>query len=187
MYINNAKKVKCGIVGGAQMVFGMMSGIMAFVGILEVIGNDPLARDIWGFFVFLTVMTPILFYLGVNNLIVAYYSTRLNEIFLLHSDRIIPVAEITRKMSTDKMLKYLQLMLRKKCFVNVSLNYAGTQPVIVLEDRAVGENARRNHMTEYIVVVCPNCGNSNSVKKGSIANCRSCGQFIKGGGFIERT
>ena len=180
MYISNVKKNKHIAMGIFQLIIGVFFSVIVLGGIIHITEDIHSLKDVWVYFSIFVLIQILSIFFAINNLKVASYCMRFNVIFNVNSSRVVTIEEIARKLSFDEetTLKYLQILIKKRCLINVSLSYAGPKAVVVLEDNTDG-TAGRKKLTEYMVVVCPNCGSTNSVKKGSMSNCRFCGQYIK--------
>lgn len=178
MYINKIRKRKCLIVGIIQSYIGVFFVISGFLGTLNMIFDFKEVRSVWGMFVFMDVSGAILLYSGIRNLIATKSCVLFDNVFQKSEGRVVTMKELSvgTHMSEADTLKHVQLLLGKQCLERVSVNMEGDAPVIILESDAP---KKKRHRTEYIVVRCPNCGGSCTVKRGSIANCEYCGGRVR--------
>lgn len=179
MYINKIRKRKCIVLGVIQMYVSLIFLGIGFAGTMNMLFDFNEVRSIWGVFVFMDVSGAILLSLSIRNLLAAKSCQLFDKAFQKSEGRAVTMEELSSEtiLSPDVALKRLQLLIKKRCLEHVSINLEGDQPVVVLENAAL---EGRKHITEYIVVTCPNCGGSCSVKRGSISNCEYCGRRVTG-------
>lgn len=186
MYINRIRKTRYGIFGIVQTGLGGFNAAVALVGFLEMLTKFEKVKEFWEAYPFFAVCAAILLFCGIRNLIIVRNCAMFNEAFEKDGEGVVTVAEISLRTGMPKkmILKRLQLLIKKQCLVNVVINFTDSEgdaePVVVLEDKGASAFRRSSAQTEYMVISCPNCGGSCSVKKGTITKCRFCGGYIKG-------
>ena len=185
MYINRVKRVRFLVFCWIQLFLGGIHGLFAIIGFGNMIGDFDEVRSFWGVFVVWAILAVILVYLGIKNLIVANNCRAFNEAFRSDEDGFVSMEEIAFRLgiSKEKALKRLRLLIRKGCLVNIVVDFMGGNPVVVLQDnhtQAFSSSGERKNTMEFLVLRCPNCGNSCPAKRGIVSQCEFGGGYIKG-------
>lgn len=81
--------------------------------------------------------------------------------------------------SIDFVINDLQKMINKKFFTSAYIDKNTKEIVLQKKNSEVAKDAvKKDETVEFIDVICKNCGASNSIPKGTIAECEFCGSVI---------
>ena len=182
MYMNRIKKTRYAIFSYFQITIAPIFIILSIMGYYDMITDYDYVASFWGIFPVMSVIGASLLYYGIRNVVTLKSCNLLNECFMRDEDGIVTVKEISLRcgMSEKAVVKRLKLLIKRKCFVNVSVQYKNDEPVIILEDNDASIFRRNTQREEYTQVCCPNCGNVSMIKRGTIVNCRFCNGYLKG-------
>lgn len=108
-------------------------------------------------------------------------------------DGYIPDIATSLGTSEDVVRKNLELMIKKKFFVNAFIDkdsncikILNRQNAKVVQQQRVNTNANTNtnasapQAVEMMTVKCSGCGGINTVRRGEVSECDYCGSSIKG-------
>ena len=181
MYINRIKKMRYMILGHIQLFIGVVFSLITLFGICTLLTDFEEAASWWQVIPFCAVIGGALLFCGIRNKILINSCNTLNETFQKDANGIVDLKEIALRSGMEEAVvwKRLQLLIKKRCLVNVAIHYDEERPVIVLEDNDAAL-FRKKISKGYTVVQCPNCGGSCTVKEGVVTKCEFCGSYIKG-------
>lgn len=80
--------------------------------------------------------------------------------------------------SVDQVRNNIQQMIKKKFFINASLNN-DMDTIVFPERKQKLSNSQVDDNVEYISVECTGCGAVNKIIKGTVGECEFCGTPLK--------
>jgi len=163
------------LIGGSTAAFWFLAVILSITGEIEATNSragDALMS------LFIALIGSLITYIGVRKIRFVNKAKMLDSIFCGDMDGEIPIsnAAILMGMSEADFVKLFSKLVSKGYIINAHFNNEVGEcglPRIVL-------NSSTAKNVEYVVVRCPGCGASNSIRKGFVGKCNFCGNDIKG-------